>query len=86
MKLKKKYQNFFSIRIKKTFKRLTTLFENKQSQIVSIFNRVDTQTLKKMIKKTYSNLQSIRKVRNNAINDYQKKLTILKKRIRNKRN
>ena len=81
MKLKEKHYFFFSIRIKKTSTRLAILFKNEQLQIVSIFDRVDTQALKKMMKKTYSNLQSTRKVRSDAMNDYQKKLTIFKERI-----
>ena len=86
MKLKEKHQFFFSIRIKKTSTRLTIFFKNEQSQIISTFNRADTQTLKKIMRKTYLNLQSTRKIRNDAMNEYQRKLTTLKKRIRNKRN
>ena len=61
MKLKKKHQHSLSVRTKKISKQLIT---------VSIFDRVDTQTLKKMMKKTYSNLQLTRKTRDNAMNEY----------------
>lgn len=86
MKLKKEHQHSLSVRSKKTFKRLAIFFENEQSQTVSIFDRADTQALKKMMEKTYSDLQSIRRIRNSVMNDYQRKLTILKKRIRSERN
>ena len=60
MKLKKEHQHSLSIRTRKTSTRLTTLFENDRSQTVSTFDRVDTQALRKMMKETYSNLQSTR--------------------------
>ena len=86
VKLEKEHRHFFSIRTRKAERRSAIFFENEQSQAVSIFNRADTQALRKMMGEAYSNLQSIRKIRGGAVNEYQIKLATLKERIRNGRN
>ena len=85
MKLEKEHQNS-SVRIRKAPKRLATLSENGHSQTVSTFDRADTQALRKMMEEAYPDLQSTRRVRGGAVDDYQKKLAALKERIRNGRN
>ena len=86
MKLKKEHHFFSSVRIRKTSTRLAAFSKNEQPQTVSTFDRADTQALRKMMKEAYSDLQSTRRVRGDAMNDYQRKLTALKERIRSGRN
>ena len=86
MKLEEEHQHSPSVRTRKAPKRLATLSENEQSQTVSTFDRADTQALRKMMEEVYPDLQSTRRVRGGAVDDYQRKLAALKERIRSGRN
>ena len=86
MKLEEEHQFSSSVRTRKAPKRLTTLSENGQPQTVSAFDRADTQALRKMMEEAYPDLQSTRKIRSGAVDEYQRKLAALKERIRNGRN
>ena len=86
MKLEEEHQHSSSIRTRKTPRRSVNLSENGQSQAVLTFDRADTQALRKMMEEAYPDLQSTRRIRGGAVDEYQRKLAALKERIRCGRN
>ena len=86
MKLEEEHHPSPSVRTRKAPTRLATLSKNEQPQTVSTFDRADTQALRKMMEDAYPDLQSTRRVRSDAVDDYQRQLTALKERIRSGRN
>ena len=86
VELEEEHRHSPSVRTRKAARRSATLSENEQSQAVSTFNRADTQALRKMMGEAYPDLQSTRRIRGGAVDEYQIKLAALKERIRSGRN